>query len=146
MNHRKYGVIPGFEEYISDSANSKIINHRSVNGKIQYLFADNSTPPNTEWVQVPDSFPNEMKTMISQYWEMMENIDDNGLPIIQAENIAILDHTSLVNQSKSDKLFFVEVQGLGNELLTSSQILNSVNGGLPVFVEYCERQMASGFQ
>ena len=146
MNHRKYGVIPGFEEYISDSANSKIINHRSVNGKIQYLFADNSTPPNTEWVQVPDSLPNEMKTMISQYWEMMENIDDNGLPIIQAENIAILDHTSLVNQSKSDKLFFVEVQGLGNELLTSSQILNSVNGGLPVFVEYCERQMASGFQ
>ena len=146
MNHRKYGVIPGFEEYISDNANSKIINHRSVNGKIQYLFADNSTPPNTEWVQVPDSLPNEMKTMISQYWEMMENIDDNGLPIIQAENIAILDHTSLVNQSKSDKLFFVEVQGLGNELLTSSQILNSVNGGLPVFVEYCERQMASGFQ
>ncbi|OHT17500.1 hypothetical protein TRFO_02529 [Tritrichomonas foetus] len=135
---REQITIPGFEEYCQDPIDQygRVINHRNLNGCMQYLFVDNSQPPNYVWIHFSqENLCPEQKQKISDYWDMLENIDGNGIPVRSGKDARILN----VIRHEDDIFYLMETLECGMELTTASQTAYSFK--INPILEYYEKQL-----
>ncbi|KAK8899596.1 hypothetical protein M9Y10_001912 [Tritrichomonas musculus] len=135
-----------FETYMAldNQLGFKVINHKSINMIIHYLFQDNSQPPNLVWVSAEDELSEEQRKAISLYWVMISDIEKCGLPKRPMEQVKIVNMIETVSAEGKKKMYYgVTTPNLPLEFFNNRDFCCGLTGEEPLSlpIDYLEAKI-----
>lgn len=127
-----------FEEYIQYMNTlsyecGKVINHKTVDTDIHYLFQDNQNPPRSQWVSGADNLTDDQVKAIEQYWILQRNVINCGIPRRPKEQIQIVQPIRIRKKSGKKKTFYaVQSPQLPLEVLQTDDFAYGLKGEDPL--------------
>ena len=130
-----------FEHFCSPmiDKDGRVINHKMINNIIHYLFVDNNSPPNYQWVQSTAIIDDGKREKVAQYWEMIEKIEKSSIPKQDVNSVTIEKCTNVPKKRKDGVIYMIQSRDFGLELLSSSQFKKAVKKGERKLIDFFEK-------